>query len=431
MKIDTPPSAQNQSLTTNAGTPLHITLTASDPDPGDAISYGIVGGPVHGSLSGTAPALTYMPAPGYNGPDSFTFMASDGYFDSNTATVSIHVNGPPVLAVDRAAVTVNEGQTATNTGTISDPDGDTAALAASVGAVHNNGDGTWSWSWPTKDGPADSQTVKISADDGHGGTATAKFALTVQNVAPACGPITLPAAPVSTCTSVTVSAPFTDPGVLDTHSAVWSWGDGKSTAGMVSESNGSGTVAGAHTYACAGLYTVSLKETDKDGASGTCTATQRVIVYNSCKGCVCGYGAIDSPAGAFPKNPKAAGKATFSFSARLARSKKGYVPMGITQFQLQSGGLLFASRSVDWLHVAGGWAQFQGTGTVNCMRGYRFWVTAIDGNAPGGGGMDKVRIRIVQIASGTVIYDNQIGDTNPLQLSMAATALSSGNIVIH
>ena len=34
----------------------------------------------------------------------------------------------------------------------------------------NNGDGTWSW-MDAVDGPADSQTVTISADDGKGGMA--------------------------------------------------------------------------------------------------------------------------------------------------------------------------------------------------------------------------------------------------------------------
>ena len=250
--------------------------------------------------------------------------------------------------------------------------------------------------------------------------------LTAQNVAPVCGPITVPASPIILGSPTAVSAPFTDPDVLDTHTAVWSWGDGKSSAGTVTESNGSGTVAGTHTYAAAGLYTVSLKVTDNDGASGTCTATQYVIVYNSCKGCVCGCGAIDSPAGAFPKNPKAVGKATFSFTAGLATRR--HVRRASTQFQLRSGSLLFRACNIEWLRIAGPWAQFEGTGTVNCVRGYRFWVTAIDGNVPGGGGTDKFRIRIVQIASGTVIYDNQIGDTTPLELSMAATVLSSGSI---
>ena len=54
-------------------------------------------------------------------------------------------SGP--AATDNASVTVQQGQTATNSGTVSDPDSDPVTLSASVGAVVNNGDGTWSWSF--------------------------------------------------------------------------------------------------------------------------------------------------------------------------------------------------------------------------------------------------------------------------------------------
>ena len=56
------------------------------------MTYTVTGGPAHGSLSGTAPNLTYTPTLNYNGPDSFSFKANDGRVDSNTATVSITVN---------------------------------------------------------------------------------------------------------------------------------------------------------------------------------------------------------------------------------------------------------------------------------------------------------------------------------------------------
>ena len=55
--------------------------------------------PAHGTLSGTAPNLTYTPAANYNGPDSFTFTVNDGTVDSAAATVSITVtpvNDAPV-----------------------------------------------------------------------------------------------------------------------------------------------------------------------------------------------------------------------------------------------------------------------------------------------------------------------------------------------
>jgi hypothetical protein len=55
----------------------------------------VVTNPSHGTLSGTAPNLTYKPAASYHGTDSFTFKANDGQADSNTATVSITINGLP------------------------------------------------------------------------------------------------------------------------------------------------------------------------------------------------------------------------------------------------------------------------------------------------------------------------------------------------
>jgi uncharacterized repeat protein (TIGR02543 family) len=49
--------------------------------------------PAHGTLSGTAPNLTYTPTPGYTGPDQFTFQTQDALTTSTIATVGIVV-GP-------------------------------------------------------------------------------------------------------------------------------------------------------------------------------------------------------------------------------------------------------------------------------------------------------------------------------------------------
>ena len=71
------PVAAAQSVTTDEDTAVAITLAATDAD-GDPLTYTIVTAPAHGTLSGTAPSLTYTPAANYNGPDSFTFKANDG-----------------------------------------------------------------------------------------------------------------------------------------------------------------------------------------------------------------------------------------------------------------------------------------------------------------------------------------------------------------
>ena len=93
-------------------------------------------------------------------------------------------NSDPTVGADTDPVEVDEGDTANNTGTVSDPDGDTVSLTASVGVVVNNGNGTWSWSFDTDDGPTESQTVTINGDDNNGGIDDAEFDLTVNNVAP-------------------------------------------------------------------------------------------------------------------------------------------------------------------------------------------------------------------------------------------------------
>ncbi len=84
------PVANAQSKNTNEDTATAITLTGSDAD-GDTLSYAVVSNPAHGTLTGTAPDLTYTPKANYHGSDSFTFKVNDGTVDSAVATVSITV----------------------------------------------------------------------------------------------------------------------------------------------------------------------------------------------------------------------------------------------------------------------------------------------------------------------------------------------------
>ena len=90
LRVDASPVADGQSLTVGENGSLPIVLTATDPD-GDTLTYAIVGNPSHGTLSGTPPAVTYLPAAGYFGSDGFTFKANDGHSDSNLAAVTIAV----------------------------------------------------------------------------------------------------------------------------------------------------------------------------------------------------------------------------------------------------------------------------------------------------------------------------------------------------
>jgi Family of unknown function (DUF6288)/PA14 domain/Bacterial Ig domain len=90
------PYAFDQSLTVLMNKSTAITLTAAI----GAVSYSIVTQPTNGSLTGTAPNLTYTPSANYIGLDSFTFKASNGTTDSVPATVSIDVIPANIFSVN-------------------------------------------------------------------------------------------------------------------------------------------------------------------------------------------------------------------------------------------------------------------------------------------------------------------------------------------
>jgi hypothetical protein len=90
LAVNDAPVANPQMVTTAQGNTVVITLTASDIEE-DELTYRIVAGPVHGTLIGTAPHLSYQPAPHFSGFDLFTFVVNDGELDSEPAMVSITI----------------------------------------------------------------------------------------------------------------------------------------------------------------------------------------------------------------------------------------------------------------------------------------------------------------------------------------------------
>ena len=92
------PVAAAQSVAVVADATASINLTGSDQDSGDALSYSVVTGPSHGTLTGTAPSLVYQPTAPFNETDSFTFKVNDGTADSEVVTVSIAVSAPASIS---------------------------------------------------------------------------------------------------------------------------------------------------------------------------------------------------------------------------------------------------------------------------------------------------------------------------------------------
>jgi hypothetical protein len=135
--VNDAPTADAQSVTTGEDTPLDITLTGSDPED-DALTFTIESDPANGTLSGTAPDLTYTPDADFNGTDSFTFTVNDGDLDSAEATIDITISeGNDAPTADPQSVTTDEDVPVDITLTGSDPEDE--ALTFTVVEEPTNG----------------------------------------------------------------------------------------------------------------------------------------------------------------------------------------------------------------------------------------------------------------------------------------------------
>jgi alpha-tubulin suppressor-like RCC1 family protein len=122
--------------------------------------------------------------------------------------------------------------------------------------------------YTARDDGSEQLTLTVTDATGMSGTATAT--VTVTNAVPVVH-VTGPAT-VTSGQTVALSASFTDAGTIDTHTESVNWGDGTITSGVVSEANGSGTVAGSHRYLVPGSYAITVKVTDDDGGLGQATS---------------------------------------------------------------------------------------------------------------------------------------------------------------
>lgn len=106
------PDANPQNLSTAEDTPIPITLTGIDVE-NSPLSYSIVSPPANGTLSGTAPNVTFTPSPNFSGTTSFTFRVNDGLLNSSDATVTIAVtpvnDAPIFLSNPIIAAAASEG----------------------------------------------------------------------------------------------------------------------------------------------------------------------------------------------------------------------------------------------------------------------------------------------------------------------------------
>jgi VCBS repeat-containing protein len=163
--------------------------TVTDVD-GDALTYSVTKLPANGTVTitdATYGSYIYSPSLNYNGPDSFTFTASDGMGGSVEVTVSVivtPVNDAPTIPV--VTETVAEDGVLNSQVTASDLDsGDTlnygpGTVIPEHGTVIINSDGVYSYTPTSNYHGSDSFEMMVS--DGKGGSASVIVTIAVTAV---------------------------------------------------------------------------------------------------------------------------------------------------------------------------------------------------------------------------------------------------------
>ena len=179
------PVAKAVSLSTDEDTTVNSQLQAYDPD-GDPLTYTVVSNPANGTLVlSTNGTFTYTPTSNVSGTDSFSFRASDGQVNSNTAMATItiaQINDAPVA---EAVSLSTEEDTAVN-GQLQayDPDGDpltyTVVDNPAMGTLLLTDSGAFTYTPASDFNGTDSFSFKVS--DGTLNSAPASVSISVQLV---------------------------------------------------------------------------------------------------------------------------------------------------------------------------------------------------------------------------------------------------------
>ena len=277
--INDAPVASAQQIVVDEDHSTGITLEGTDVD-GDALTYAIATQPLHGTLTGTAPNLTYTPEENYNGSDSFTFTVRDnGGLTSSAATVAITinpVNDAPVA--DDQTISTPENTSRSFTLTASDVDGDALTYTIVTKPLHGvllgkAPDLTYT-PYANYNG-SDSLTFKVN--DGTLDSAIATVTISIDSVNDD------PVADATTPSQANEGASFTynftaadvdgdplswtllsGPGAIDAASGVYTWTPEK---GFVTAEQGASAE-------------VSVEVEVSDGLGGTDTATLRITVLS-------------------------------------------------------------------------------------------------------------------------------------------------------
>jgi hypothetical protein len=230
--------------------------------------------------------------------------------------------------------------------------------------------------------------------------------------------------------SISLSGTFWDvPG--NRHTAKWIV-DGTTVNGTVTAEPGGnklGKVTGSYKPTVAGVYKLRMNITDQNKVTSYATTNgdfeAYFVAYDPSGGYTYGAGSFTAPAGSLPAKPGISDKVKFGFTSNYYKNATN--PKGETQleFRLTDGifSFEFSALNYDYLVVNNARATYKGLGKtiINGVEhsGYNFIMTVIDGQATGGGGTDRIRLKIYNKNTKAVVFDNQPGASDTDNPTMA------------
>ena len=190
------PSAADDAITVDFESSANlIDVLANDSDPdGDVLTITAVSVPAHGTATITGGGISYTPAAGYSGSDSFTYTISDGHGGTATAAVTVTVNPAadpnqlPIAVNDDGGVLKGYDTDIDVLANDSDPDGDSLTVIAvehtgpGIATITINDDNTVHYQ--SIHGYSGPDTFEYTISDGHGGTAKATVTIYVYEIVP-------------------------------------------------------------------------------------------------------------------------------------------------------------------------------------------------------------------------------------------------------
>ncbi|MBA4387073.1 MAG: hypothetical protein C0404_03770 [Verrucomicrobia bacterium] len=327
------PVASNMTITVSEDGSKSFTLAASDAEKYYwSLTYTLLSSPSNGTLTGSSYSRTYKPNANFNGTDTFTFRVNDGEFDSSVATGTITVTS------------VNDVPTVTAGAS---PSAGIVPLVVTFSASGTDVDGdTLSYSWVFGDGvtstnrnPVHTYTnsgyfpARVTVSDGHGGSASASPAVSVDAPDGLMGHWKLDE---TNGTAVADSSLTANNGTLVNGP---SWTEGKVDGGLSFDgSNDSVTVASPRYSGIVNTFTIAFwanpgagRTATSESTSGTAgTSGQRYAIYPT------------QGTGAYGSGHAGAGVSVGTNGVSVFEHADGYLPSV----------LALSTAVTGWTHVA-------------------------------------------------------------------------------